>query len=398
MRRRDLLFGLGSLGFMPENVRARASAPEATPPPNGDQNAFAGMLALAPDVLAGREPPTTIAQLADVSAQLKATSVARPESGDGRAMREFARATSWMPVPAPVISDQFLPVFGFDLATIDRLLVTGEAPDPVTLFHGRFDEEILRTAWNGSGYTPVDLSDAFAYSFDPDGGLNLGTEVGSVGVGTMNNVALLQDNTLICTRTLAGLKTAVSAAQGNEQNLGAHPGISALVESGGAGLAAALITDGSALATPEFNPSTSAEDLHEILETEEAIAESVGTMPPVALALIGVSPGGPLADVTPDDGTPFPATPDQPVAFGRVSLLFDDLAVAEAALTVVGARIANGLRYSGEGRFTDLFSSWTLVVGSGLPVLTIDLSFAGAVSPRQMFDLFQQRDLGFVAW
>jgi hypothetical protein len=123
---------------------------------------------------------------------------------------------------------------------------------------------------------------------------------------------------------------------------------------------------------------------------------AAGTMPPVELALVGVTAGGRLLP-PPSDPYATPVVSTAPARF-ILALLMADHSAAEAAEPVVAERLAT-LPSAGMFPMTvaDFFVDPRVSVAPTTPILVVDLGFRdSSVTIWLMF--VYSRDLGFVAW
>jgi hypothetical protein len=314
-----------------------------------------------------------------------------------------------MPFPDPLrtrfLDERWPEFFGFDATQIDRSLVVGEPPLTVAIYQGRFDEGALRTAWEASGYQPVELPDApnaTVYSLSEDESIDLANEVQRLVLSGMNNLAFLPDGTLIAASRLDNVERALATIRGEAPSLLDRPEVATLVATSDPGLVAAFLVTGGALQA--LDPARMADQIGEEQTAALATAAAeerarVGAMPMPELALLGLTAGGPLINVPVNEaGTPEPFLADPPLARFVLALLFADRATAEAAIPVVESRLAAGKTWSYGRPFTEFFAGWEVEVTEEAPVLLVDLTYVDDVPPDIAFVMFVRRDLGFVAW
>jgi hypothetical protein len=381
------------------------ATPAASPPAVAATGGLADLLALAPDVLADPAPPELlIATFADSAAQMASVGAKPPASIDDEAFDFWVDSNWWMPVPSPirenVLNEEWRPLFGFDRTQIDRSLEVGEPPARLFILQGRFDETELTTAWQASGYQPLDVPGAVVYSLAEDERIDFENPVQRLALGAMNNAAILPDGTLLFASRLDRLEQGIATARGEAPSLLDRPEIAELVAAGDPGLVAAFLTTGEALqAEPIGDVNDSATVAAAFATAAAAEAAVVGAMPPVDLALLGVTAGGPLPfERTEGGATPVGFLPDAPDARLVISLRFADRAAVETAASVVDHRLASGQSASDQRPWTEFFADWTLAVAPDAPVLTVTLTYGPETRVDIWMGLLFRRDLGFVAW
>jgi hypothetical protein len=160
----------------------------------------------------------------------------------------------------------------------------------------------------------------------------------------------------------------------------------------------------------EFNPRFTPSDRETIAAQATATAE-LGELPPVQLALVGVTPGGPVppSRTRGDEPTPTPEAEVGPAARFAISLLMEDRAAAEEAARIVELRLdgfqtLNGLlRQEQAEPFVELYPERTVGVADDAPVVEIELGFARGRADRSdenvlWFRRYDSGDLLFLYW
>lgn len=105
----------------------------------------------------------------------------------------------------------------------------------------------------------------------------------------------------------------------------------------------------------------------------DELAATRGPMPPVELAVIGTTTGGPLRG---EDGGPAVEPSDVPVARTVVSLVMDAHADAMRAASIVPAKLGIGASFVFGLPWTDLYTDVTADVSPGSAVVRISLTSA----------------------
>jgi hypothetical protein len=117
------------------------------------------------------------------------------------------------------------------------------------------------------------------------------------------------------------------------------------------------------------------------------------------MALIGVTPGGPLEPASSDGtpgATPIPETTDP--ALLEIGLLTLTPGDARAAEEVVVARVAALDSLITQQPYADMFTTVTPTGPAGVPVAIIEMGFGDEVLPSVWSRLLFSRDMLFVGW
>jgi hypothetical protein len=374
-----------------------ARAQQATPTPAAP-GSLAAMLQLAPDLTTGAEtPPVQLAAYADFAAQTAVSGLPLPTSVDDP---NFA---PWAFAMAPLVAGSNLfqyakvadwhALLGFNLWEIGQALEVGEPPATVTLLHGQFDEAAIRAAWTKQGYRMVDVGGVTVASLHEDASFDIKTDLGRYAFARYNNAALLPGGYLVYTPTLDEMRAVLAVAKGTAPSLGDRVDVAAVVGAITKPLASAMLINGSGLqATPNLlGPANGTPDVGAIATQ---IAESA-KMPPILLALLGVTPGGPLFRPASQSATP---QPDIPPAQFEIAVLLPTHAAAETAAQVATERLKTGTSQATKRPLTDYFSSWDAHALPDSPVMVLELNFAPGVQPRIWVQMIDRRDLVFLAW
>ena len=217
---------------------------------------------------------------------------------------------------------------------------------------------------------------------------------GRYGFARFNNAVILPDGTLVYLPTLTGLRAVIATAAARRPALGDRVDVATLMRAVDVPLASALIVTGAAL---QGAPAI-ASSLLEGTPDPDQLATQVATlaaMPPVTLALLGVTPGGPLPRPMTEAQEP---GADIPPARFQIALLLPTQAAAEIAADVVRERLETTESIAVRRPWSDFFASWEVRALPDVPVTVIELTFAADVQPSIWLDLVFRRDLPFLAW
>jgi len=221
--------------------------------------------------------------------------------------------------------------------------------------------------------------------------------VAQLALARMNNVALLPDGTLIYTTYLDDIERVLAVIEGRTASIASVAQVQPLVAAAGPDLASAILTGGAALRIDSMAVVGRGGEPAAAIATR--LAEP-NPMPPVLLALLGVSQGGPAPPPLGDDATPEPPSPDAPRARFRMALLLQTAEAAQAAAPIIEQRLEDGESLATGQPYADVFpaAERQVEVVPNTHVVRLDLGFAEDRPPGLWLQLFYQRDLGFVAW
>jgi hypothetical protein len=381
--------------------------PVATPVGSADSAGLGEMLRLAPDALDGPNPPEErIAAYTDYAAQLAAVGFAPPESAaDESSVSGWIRATQALPLPGAMgvlgpLEEQ-VAALGFDIFQVDRALevwLGADGGETVTFLRGRFEAGAVEAVWAGNGYAAEEVEGAKVVERP-------------IGAAFADFWTALDDGTLVVGSSVEAVRAALDVVAGRAPSLAEWPEVAALLGGGRADLASALLLTGAALDrlpeaydVAEFNPRLRPSDVATI-EAQAAVAAELGELPPVRLALLGVTAGGPVPPTMSRSGEPTPTPEAEAGSAARfaISLLMEDRAAAEAAAGIVEARLERLQTVEGAEPFADLDPERSVTVAAEAPVVLIDLAFARdrAGQPDEYvlwFRRFGMGELLFVYW
>jgi hypothetical protein len=389
----------GLLHIAPSPVTAQQATPAATPTPSGPNAQLLSFLGLVPDIMSSdNSPQGEIAEFADVALQLAAVSATSPTSADDPNLRLWIRATSWITLPQDLqvraLDPQWRELFGFDVFQIDQSLVAAEPPNQITYLRGRFDPNEVTTALTKSGYKPVDIEGIQAYSLFPEAGIDLNNPVSHLALAHMNNGVILADGTLVSSSTLDAIRQVVAVSKGESPSLTSRVDIPALVQAMPRPLASAILIPGSNLSLfgALIDPRITAEQVQALMDQ----IHQLGDMPPISLALLGVSAGGPLLNFG-AGGTPEASSTIESAVFD-IGLLTVSPSQARTAERTIAARVGALGSAVTQRPYANMFTSVQPAGPADLPIAVVELTFSAESSPRIWAQLILQRDLLFLGW
>jgi hypothetical protein len=383
------------LALLPAAAPAQDATPAATAPSGG----MAALFGLLPATVPGIDDPTqAIVTWADIATQLEAVGVEPPDSAEAEGFAAWADATRWLALPSDAASwlRSWREDYGFDLLQVDQAVSVSLPPANLALYRGSFDPDSVVAALEEIGYRPVTvgghelLSIRDDYEIDVDGPT-------TYRMATMNFGVVLPDGTLAFSSAGAPLAAVLDVAAGTAPSMLEQAGVAMLVDQTPPDLVSAIVVHGFAL-QQGIPPSmidvmgTPGADLDAVATAAAGEMAAASEMPPVAMALLGATAGGPLGDgATPVAG-------DAPDARTVAVLAMLDPASAEAAVPVVEGRLAGGASVSTDQPWTDYFAGWTVQAVPGTPLLRVELALAEGTAPNILTRMLFNRDLGFLAW
>lgn len=400
--------GLGVHGTV--GARAQNGTPEAGEPAAGD--GMVALLGITPQFPPLAAEARAFLTYADLAAQYAAVGMTAPELTPDSRPGEWSR-----PLTGLALEDIANTGFdigkardglGWDIGEVDQFVGVGSFDERAVLLRGRFDPADLRAAWEAGHYLPLDLAGpdgAEAFGRDPE--LHFGLDdpvVGLVG-HAFDRVALLPSGELVYARTEDALERVLATAAGQADAMIDQAGVSELRAAAGESLASALVLPGLALTgmmpLPGFDPFVGTPAPFDQVKNDFATAEAERQqMPPVSLALIGTTAGGPLpVSAIVEDATPVPADVSGiPDAEFRFLLSFDDEAAATAAAAVIEDRLETGQSARFQIPWSDVFDGWDVAVAPEDPTIALARIMPRGARLNDWYTLYISRDLGFLAW
>lgn len=347
----------------------------APPPAPGS---LLDMLGYAPDRLADDSLPLSdIAQYADIERWMAARGVAMPVDANDPGWNAWKSELSSLAIPEVLATRGLEPgwvqTYGFGLHQVDQLLAVGSAPDFVLVMRGDFDPAVLTSVWAENGYQAVRVNDVTYWSLYPGGSVDLSAPASRPALGNMNNVAILDDGTLIATARSGRLEQTIRTVQGAEPSLVANPALQAIIAPG---------TDPQRFVT--------------------AVLLKGQVLEPVAISAPPSATGTPIPQVSPADfliaGLYLPeGDPDSP----RLMLVtsYDSTDAATSAFVRADRELGIGTSTVTEQAYGDRVIRVGMRVlaataGGGLLIVQLDLVDGIA----DWLEIIEQRDLGYLMW
>jgi hypothetical protein len=331
LSRRALM--LGAAGFMAASSVERTLAFQGTPAdpgaaPGTAQGRLNALLRLVPvAALGGPDPDQWLFSWVDLETHFAALGVTDWRDPDVSIV-EVTNALAVMDnLIQHALSEEAQETFGFSALDASQILVAGNPPDQVAYYAG-LPVDRLPAVWEKAGFERMDGEFGPYWTAGQEGELDMTSPISTIGVGALNNVAILNDEVVVFARTARLLQQ----VQGLVVD-GGDAELVEVIETLPDDTVNVIALPGQALAvssiTPEGGQVTGADIL---AESDDA----VGAMPPLALALFGITAG---ARTPGDGGTPVPV--EGPEARFLARLLTDSPEDAALAAEVVAWRVEN---------------------------------------------------------
>jgi hypothetical protein len=181
--------------------------------------------------------------------------------------------------------EAFVEAIGFNPLTVDQVLVTGRAPDVLTLLRGEWEEDSLTAEWEAAGYTQQTTVDGVTiWSLDSQGMVDPQHPIQSRMFQQLNNVAILDDGILAYAGYSATIELVIQTQSGEMASALDEPMLLTLFEAVPEHTVSSIgfSQPGSALydlGEIAANPNMSTEDRERIEASLRESREAVGPMP-----------------------------------------------------------------------------------------------------------------------
>ncbi len=386
-------------GTPPPATPPGEATPGAVDDPAWTVGSLPHMLGLAPDRLSDDSLPLNhVASYADIAGWMAACGIAAPQSLDDSDLAGWEAQLDNLVIPSTLRDRGLDPVwrqtYGFDLTQVDQVVIVGHAPDYLTIMRGSFDADELQTAWVASGYQAVEVDEQTVWSLSPGDTIDLSAQESRPALGTMNNVVMLDDGTLIAAARMSRLGSALEVVFGNAPSLAENDDLDALLvpDSGVETLASAVISKGSLVqGTESTMPLPVSTPLPLPRADPAATPESEPGMPQVNVLLIGIPLNNAVNEATP---TPQPKGPAAIV----INVVFDEVEEARRAGVEIAHRLDVAISpVTGQPYRDRLVQATTSVIDSeNRGVVAVDAALLDGST--DWLALLSDRDFGFLFW
>ncbi|MCC6944511.1 MAG: hypothetical protein IT335_08025 [Thermomicrobiales bacterium] len=261
--------------------------------------------------------------------------------------RQLGLAT--LPVPfAELVRASFqaenpVALFGWNAFDIEQSAYVMSDAITLTVLRGRFEPDLIQRAWSENGYAPVDQLGVPAASLSAEPSFDMTTELGRLTLGKANNVALVDDRTLIYASSLAGLEGMLESHRGEIESLGVMSTYNQVVDAAPDALSGAVVlAPGAFVAPPAI---TAGENGIEFSTSWEP-----GPLP--VLGLVGFASG---------PGLPDTGSSEEPVPSGSRQIAVRHF-LTEAELDIAAKRTLLNLDTQGsiamDRAWSEIFAGW----------------------------------------
>jgi hypothetical protein len=388
-----------------------ATAPAGTPVPRS--GTFSSLLALAPDHLDDDSVPLpVVASYADLATWTNLHGMKMPNGLDDPALSAWMTSLDALALPTSLGTRGVEPIwqecYGFNLTDVQQVLSVGAAPNSVTIMTGEFDRRTLEDAWVRSGYQAVKIEGVTIWSLFPGDTIDLSARASRPSLGSLNNIVLLDDGTLVAAAKLSRLQGVLKVLHGNAGSLAQNDQVRDLVAplGTGQGLISAEIARGDLVEAPPMFTGSIVDGTPVPTATTVATPLASPAMPEGGLVLIGIRVS---SSVSGAPASPTVAVDRSPVASGTaannaevdmvmiVTLADDDDAVA--ARSVMTQRLGAGRSgITGEPytrRYRDPHVQISISPGRA-HVVVLDAGLTQG--PADWRQIVETRDLGYAFW
>jgi len=337
-----------------------------------------------------------IATFADLEAETLATGMTRPAGlADDQSLKFWLRAMYPLVLPSRLanyaLDPRWVEFTGFDITQVDQAAEIGEPPAIVSMYAGRFDRDTVLNSWKKAAYKELETGDIAIWSISEDESFSMENPVQQLLLSAHNNAAMIGDDLIIFAARRDLLRDAVAAATGAASSLGQNALVATLLSASPTVVSGALVSGGALMWSldPSIILGASSSD-----EVATAIAEQMSgpQFPPIVLAMVGITGGGPLPTSGEADATPIP-TPE--TATMEVALLMPSGDAAAEAVAIAENRLETMSSFAANVPYRTYFPSWKASVASDAPVALLSLELGEAPAGIWSRLLFN-RDLGFI--
>jgi hypothetical protein len=404
----------------PESGRPAPAGDAGTPVPRS--GSLPSLLDLAPDQLDEDNVPLPIvASYADLVAWTAVQGMAMPAGPDDPAAASWAGTLDALALPTTLGTRGMEPVwqesYGFALTDVHQVLSVGAAPNSVTIMTGTFDRPTLEDAWVRSGYQAVKIEGLTIWSLFPGDTIDLSARASRPALGSLNNIVLLDDGTLVAAAKLSRLQAVLKVLHGYRSSLAQNDDVRDLV---------APLGDGSGVISAEIDRGTLVEAPPTAQSGANATPSSSGTpaatpdassgtpasaaMPDVGLVLVGLRVAAREGDAVATPAVPAGEPGSSPVAQveagrgARVEMIaiftfVDPDAPVARARSIMTQRLASARSEVTGEPYTHQYRELRLRGASrpgGGTVLVMEAELIDG--PADWRRIVETRDLGFAFW
>jgi hypothetical protein len=375
MSRRAVIGGMAGLACGP-SLATLAQTPEASPVTRGGtyladaRERLGALLALLPaQAIGGPDPTMELFGWTDLETQFHTHGIIEPAANRERLVAVTRPLAITDDLFQFSMRDDVGEALGFTALEVHQLLVAGGPPDRIKVYAGGVDFPALVPAWEETGYERRSGNHGAYWTLGEEGEMDLDLPA-PIGLGGMNNVALLADDIAVFTRDYATLETVLAHGEDGEGVSAADDeDLNAVLDTLPPDTVNVMAFPGATFRADTMVPENPGRDTS--VTVEDLLAESndaAGPMPELRLAVGGVTAG---AAHTFEIATPVAGEARPPHAF--MAFLTGSEDDARAAAEVAFWRLENmqsvttGMDYS--ERFLPVNTVEDAVEG---PVMTVE--------------------------
>jgi hypothetical protein len=235
----------------------------------------------------------------------------------------------------------------------------------LTIYRGRFNRTEIDAALTASGYKTLDEAGARIWSLSEDESIDPKNAANRLVLARMNNVALIDDETMLAAPRLDALRAMLGAASGSASPVAANDDIQSLATAIPVELVTALLLTG----------------------------EGIGPNNPAKLALTGLTAGS----VTASEGPASSGHAAARLAKWEWALLTASPSEADAFAKSIDAGIKNGKSAANQQPYAEFFESWTAAPVADSPIVRLEIEFPSGIMAQRWQQMIYRRDLGFLS-
>jgi hypothetical protein len=364
---------------------------------------LSGMLELVPASFDLGEPLHFRTQYANFAAQSAAVGIPVPERSDQTGMTRWSEAVFNVffgvgidGADHPIFFTDVFSELGFNALDLNEFLALGTLDEWTFFCRGMFDAAQLIPAWEASGFRPLQVGNQTAWTLPSTADdADVSAAASKVLRVHMNNAITLPDGTLLFTSSRQTIQNVLAVAAGRKPSLATRVDIAPLLRALSSNLCGAVLLDGAQLSwSANISRFASAggapQGIPKLVET----FLGTGELPPIAFAVFGITPGGPI-EVSETETLKPPAVPQSRF---EIALMMQTREDAEAAVPVVKRRVDQLLSYYYHRPWTEMIEMPTFTVASPDPVLLLQTSFVEGFPLWAWTDIPTEGDFPFLFW
>jgi hypothetical protein len=329
-----------------------------------------------------------LATFGDIGLRLETVGIDINALAGDEAVRTLARST--MPVPFGRLTQGILraddpeALFGWTLTDVRQSLFTlaSGGGEGVEIIRGTFDRAQIEEAWAANGYELLDVGDQQVASLSAEPTIDMESEISRIALSGANNVALVDDSTLIFCSSLDGLTAVLDAGRGQESSLGTDPMVNELIDAVPDALSGASLLPGGAFIT-QMPIGFSEEGELELGDLPEP-----GPIPLMGLIGFVSGPAVPESDLT---DSPADLVPSGGKMFAVRRFLTAEEADLAARRSLIG--LETGVSVARQMPYAEMFAGWRV----SIPAEEIVLVEADLYANESIWlQMIYTRDAGFL--